>query len=140
MEATKDPRYPYTHACDLIRCMVGVDENGSVSFSRSQASSLRSSIAEAIGMDDEEFARKLADYYLQHKDRIAEETAKKILSKLVPNFNKDQRPVETTLVKVGGKSFRCEECGSNCFHHPDCPEGEDLFDCNSCGTRYRGGN
>ena len=36
------------------------------------------------------------------------------------------------LLKVGGKSFRCD-CGCNVFHHID---DWDEYYCNSCGTGY----
>ena len=56
-------RYPYTEACDAIR-MATVDPYGPIGcdLSRSQASSIRLFIAAAIGMDDDELARKIADY------------------------------------------------------------------------------
>jgi hypothetical protein len=41
----------------------------------------------------------------------------------------------TVIIKTqDGKTFRCLECKSNCFHHP----GTDLdkFECNSCHERY----
>lgn len=53
------------------------------------------------------------------------------------------------MVKVNGKSFRCEECGANVFHHPRVlntfPDGmgawkleTNTYKCNSCGVRYKG--
>lgn len=43
--------------------------------------------------------------------------------------------LESIMVKVGGKSFRCS-CACNVFHHPkDAP---DLFECNACGERFEG--
>lgn len=63
----KDSRYPYTYAADLIRIAVG-DDYGSGLISRSAASTARSIIAEASGIDDEELAIKLADMYLSRED------------------------------------------------------------------------
>lgn len=43
---------------------------------------------------------------------------------------------ETFLVKIGGGTFHCEVCGSNCFHkYYDEP---DVYHCNGCESVYRG--
>ncbi|WP_124485604.1 MULTISPECIES: hypothetical protein [unclassified Burkholderia] len=59
-------RYPYTEAADYIRGNVtDFDESSRMrlpTISRSQASQARQAIALALGMDDEELAKKLADY------------------------------------------------------------------------------
>jgi hypothetical protein len=54
----EDNRYPYTHAADYLRGYVS-------DLSRSQSSRIRTAIADAIGMDDEELANKLADKFLE---------------------------------------------------------------------------
>jgi len=55
-------RYPYTIACDAMR-QATVDWAGAgCEISRGQASQIRKLIAIAIGMDDEELARKIADH------------------------------------------------------------------------------
>lgn len=59
-----DSRYPYTYACDFIRNLGPVGGNGVV-LSRSDASQIRSGIAQALDIDDEELARKLADAQLK---------------------------------------------------------------------------
>lgn len=64
-------RYPYTYSCDYIRSFGGYDGQG-VKLGRGAASQIRAAIAEAIGMDDEELAKKLADYYLEHEEEISE--------------------------------------------------------------------
>ncbi|WP_186187926.1 hypothetical protein [Burkholderia gladioli] len=65
-------RYPYTEACDYIRAHVtDYDETLGVrvpTISRSQASLARLAIARALGMDDEELARKIADYARSQED------------------------------------------------------------------------
>lgn len=66
---TTDTRYPYAYAADYVRSLVGY-ENHSLKLSRSDASQVCSGIALAIGMDDSELARKIADYYLANKDSI----------------------------------------------------------------------
>jgi hypothetical protein len=58
----KDPRYPYTHACDYLRVKIGNDWDKGL-ISRSAASQARSIIAEVLGMDDYELACKLADEF-----------------------------------------------------------------------------
>lgn len=58
-------RHPYTHACDLIRCLAGNGESGT-KLSRLDASKIRQGIAAALGMDDHELACKLSDYYQAH--------------------------------------------------------------------------
>lgn len=70
MELKEDPRYPYTHAADFIRMIPekeyieSIGMSIGVKLSRSDASRIRSAIAEVLGIDDEELARKLADKYL----------------------------------------------------------------------------
>lgn len=56
-------RYPYTDASDAMR-LAGADMIGDipVTISRSGASRMRQYIASAIGMDDEDLARRIADY------------------------------------------------------------------------------
>jgi hypothetical protein len=49
------PRYPYTIACDFMREIVGPD------CSRSQASQLRTILADLAGVDDHEMACRIAD-------------------------------------------------------------------------------
>ena len=70
----RDGRYPYTYACDYLRSLAGYGEHGT-KLSRSDASQIRSGIAAAIGMDDDELARKLADYYKANEDEISEKSA-----------------------------------------------------------------
>jgi len=45
------------------------------------------------------------------------------------------------MVKVNGKTFRCE-CGCNVFRHPYDPKTQtpilDKYNCNGCGTTYTG--
>lgn len=75
MAKEKDTRYPYTYACDLIRSAAGYNEHGT-KLSRSDASQIRTLIAEIIGMPDEELAKKLADYERQHCDELTEASVK----------------------------------------------------------------
>lgn len=53
-------RHPYTYAADFIRALGPINENGLV-LSRADASQIRSGIAKAIGMNDEELAIKLSE-------------------------------------------------------------------------------
>jgi len=59
-------RYPYTDACDFIRSRVTdyseVHGMRLPTISRSQASQARQAIALALGIPDEELAKKIADY------------------------------------------------------------------------------
>jgi len=55
-----DSRYPYTYAADFIRSYGPVSDEGVV-LSRSDASEIREAIAKALGINDEELAKKLAD-------------------------------------------------------------------------------
>ena len=55
-----DSRYPYTYAADFIRSYGPVSAEGVV-LNRSDASKIREAIAKALGIDDEELAKKLAD-------------------------------------------------------------------------------
>jgi len=69
MPIVNDTRYPYTYACDLVRLFAGYNASGTV-LSRSEASKIRQGIAEVLGIDDEELARKFADYYQLHQDDL----------------------------------------------------------------------
>lgn len=64
-----DTRYPYTYACDYVRSLAGFGEGGA-KISRSDASTIREGIALALGIDDAEIARKLADYYKRNEAEI----------------------------------------------------------------------
>ncbi len=55
-----DSRYPYTYAADFIRSYGPVNDKGVV-LSRSHASQILEAIAKALGIDNEELAKKLAD-------------------------------------------------------------------------------
>lgn len=68
---SKDNRYPYTYACDLMRSWAGYNENGTI-LSRADASQIRSQFAKILGMDDHELACKLADYYKANEAAITE--------------------------------------------------------------------
>lgn len=63
----KDSGYPYTYACDYIRSLAGYNKEGT-KLSRSDASQIRSKIAEIIGMEDEELAESLADAEMAKTD------------------------------------------------------------------------
>lgn len=78
-----DSRYPYTHSCDFIRGLGPVGSSGVV-LSRSDASRIRQGIATALGVDDEELARKLADRFLeQNEDPVfLENQAKRLIRAL----------------------------------------------------------
>lgn len=61
----KDPRYPYTHACDYLRIKIGDDYDKGL-ISRSAASHAIALIAEALGMEDHhKIACKLADKFYE---------------------------------------------------------------------------
>jgi hypothetical protein len=68
-------RHPYTHACDLIRCVAGHNREGS-KLSRSDASQIRQLFAEVLGMNDEELATKLSLHYQKHESRYVEMATK----------------------------------------------------------------
>lgn len=69
-----DPRYPYTYACDFIRQAAGYGESGMI-LSRADASRIRQAIATAIGMPDDELARKLADYAKANEEQLTQKSA-----------------------------------------------------------------
>ncbi|MBU1173103.1 MAG: hypothetical protein KKD44_26365 [Proteobacteria bacterium] len=78
MEKTKknDSRYPYTYACDFIRSIAGYNQDGT-KLSRSDASAIRSTIAEIAGINDTHLAILLADKELskteeEHKSSAIE--------------------------------------------------------------------
>jgi len=61
-------RYPYTYACDYIRqSFIDTLADSAMQCqipSRVEAARLRQKIATALGMSDEDLAKKLADAYL----------------------------------------------------------------------------
>jgi hypothetical protein len=78
MRQQEDSRYPYTYACDYLRMFGGADKSG-VRLSRLDASRIREAVAKAIGMDDEELAKKLADYYLANEVSLDEDHGKRLV-------------------------------------------------------------
>lgn len=78
IDKENDPRYPYTHAADMVRMIAGYDEHGTI-LSRSDASHIRSEIAKIIGMDDEKLACKLADHFLENQEEITNNATKDFL-------------------------------------------------------------
>jgi elongation factor P hydroxylase len=76
-----DSRYPYTYSCDFLRAYGGADKDG-VRLSRSDASQVRGAVAKALGMPDEELARKLADYYLANEEETSERSMRDLLPAL----------------------------------------------------------
>lgn len=81
MSKENDGRYPYTYACDYIRRLGECDSNG-VRISRSEASQIREGIAKAIGMDDAELARKLADFSNENEVEISKRNMQKLMMAL----------------------------------------------------------
>lgn len=81
MSKENDSRYPYTYACDYIRGLGDCDSSG-VRISRSEASQIREGIAKAIGMDDADLARKLADYAQENEHELAEKAMQKLAAAL----------------------------------------------------------
>jgi hypothetical protein len=73
MKNENDSRYPYTYSCDYLRGLAGYNECGT-KLSRADASQLRSGIAEALGMGDDELARKLSDYYKSNQDALTKKS------------------------------------------------------------------
>ncbi|MFW0750142.1 hypothetical protein [Pseudomonas aeruginosa] len=83
--SSEDSRYPYTYSCDFIRNLAGYGEGGA-KLSRSDASLIRTNIAEIIGMKDEDLAKKIADYYLENQEAISEQAAQELAAAISPNF------------------------------------------------------
>lgn len=55
-------RYPYTEAYDALRARTEWRPGEGITFSRSEAAQVVKFIAEAIGMDNEVLAEKIADH------------------------------------------------------------------------------
>lgn len=68
---TEDTRYPYTYAADYVRSLAGYGEQGT-KLSRSDASQICAGIAIALGMEESELARRLADYYKANENALAD--------------------------------------------------------------------
>jgi hypothetical protein len=79
MTETKDTRYPYTYACDLIRGIAGYGPTGT-KLSRGDASQIRSKMAEILEMPDEVLAAKLADYYLKNQEELTDTGVKEFMA------------------------------------------------------------
>jgi hypothetical protein len=78
LELPADTRYPYTHACDLIRMIAGYGKEGT-KLSRSDASRIRNLFATITGINDDELAAKLADHYLANREGLESEALREIL-------------------------------------------------------------
>ena len=104
-----DRRYPHTYAADLVCSWAGYDKGG-MKLSRSDASKIRHKIAEVLGMEDEELAKKLADYYLANQELITDESIKEFLSVVL---DKDVNTFSDEAKKVLGisKNLICQACG-----------------------------
>jgi hypothetical protein len=81
----KDTRYPYTYAADFIRGVAGYNKEGT-KLSRSDASVIRCTIAEVLGLHDDEVACKIADHYLANKEKIDQEAADAASHVFAPQF------------------------------------------------------
>lgn len=77
-EQKKHPRYPYTYCADFIRTLAGYDKGGT-KISRADASHIRSTISNILGLDDKETAKKIADHYLENQDEITEKSSNQLL-------------------------------------------------------------
>jgi len=79
----KGPRYPYTHAYDLVR-MLGPQEQttetlfGTPLLSRTHAALLVKALAPALRVEAHELAEMLADYYLAHEEELVELSVRRI--------------------------------------------------------------
>lgn len=80
-KAKRDTRYPYTYAGDLIRHWAGYGDTGT-KISRSDASQIRQGVAKVLGMDDEDLAKRLADFYKANQDSLSSEATRQILKGL----------------------------------------------------------
>jgi hypothetical protein len=67
---------PYTHACDLIRLTVDPAKK----LTRADASKIRSTISTALGLDDAEVIKKLAEYFLEHRTELVRAPLPLVLS------------------------------------------------------------
>jgi hypothetical protein len=81
-----DPRYPYTHCADFIRMEAGYDRSGT-KLSRSDASGLKTAIAAALGMDDHEFACKMADFFLANQEKLVDKATREFIREGGMNYN-----------------------------------------------------
>ena len=88
-------------------------------------------VQEAVKLLVSVFGEDFSHMHLRSVARAMKETP------IVVTPKEPSPPTETFMPKVDGKPFRCEDCGSNCFHKP-VAEDTLLFACNSCRTRYRG--
>jgi hypothetical protein len=59
----KNSRYPYTYCADYLRMEIG-DDYGKGLPSRAAMARAKALIAEAIGMNEEELASRVADKYI----------------------------------------------------------------------------
>lgn len=67
-------RYPYTYCADFIRS-IGIEADREIAgtgfkspaLSRADASAIKTELAKAIGMDEHEFACKVADAYMERE-------------------------------------------------------------------------
>jgi hypothetical protein len=78
-EKAADPRYPDTYAADYVRLLSGYSERGT-KLSHSDAIRICEGIANVIGMDEQDFKRRLADHLRanakENMDKCVEEITK----------------------------------------------------------------
>ncbi len=77
MNKKDDPRYPWTHAADLLR-MIPERDGGSCKLDRGDSSDIRRTISKILGLDDRNVAEKLADYFLENQEEMADKTVKQM--------------------------------------------------------------
>jgi hypothetical protein len=75
----RSSRFPYTFCCDFIRTLGGWYKGGT-KLSRSDASLIRSKIAEILELDDREVAEKIAIYYLKNREEITEQSVREFMA------------------------------------------------------------
>lgn len=71
-------RHPYTNACDLIRYVAGHDEHGT-KLSRADASKVRMLFSKVLGIDDEELAIKLSEYFIKNEELLTKAAVEAIM-------------------------------------------------------------
>ena len=88
--------YPYTYAADYLRMSLGREAD----FSRADASKVRTVIAEACGMDDDELACCLADQFIEHEQELVDKAVADFMLRDKPTDRGDtDRPDDAAFAR-----------------------------------------
>ena len=64
----RDPKFPYTYACQMIQKIAGPNGRGKPRISMAEAAEIRNTVARVINVPDARLALRLAAEYLRTRE------------------------------------------------------------------------